>query len=66
MEGRRKRGYKVKFLIFLCTPTLGNYTVIYQYIVSLYWSTATTVTVGYGDIHAHSDTEVSFISTICH
>ena len=38
--------------------TAGNYTIWYQYIVSLYWASATTTSVGYGDIHAHTDLEV--------
>ena len=33
-----------------------------QYVVSLYWATATLVSVGYGDIHAYSPIEM-FIAT---
>ena len=29
----------------------------------MYWASATTVSVGYGDIHAHTDVEVSKINT---
>ena len=36
----------------------GNYTVWYQYVVSFYWASATTSSVGYGDIHAYTDLEV--------
>lgn len=30
-----------------------------QYIVSLYWAAATTASVGYGDIRAHTSFEVN-------
>lgn len=36
---------------------IGNSSVAYQYITSLYWATATTTTVGYGDISAYTDLE---------
>ena len=36
----------------------ANFSIAYQFVVSLYWSTATTTTVGYGDIRAHTDLEV--------
>ncbi len=35
----------------------GNYSIPYKYVISLYWATATTTTVGYGDISAHTDLE---------
>ena len=39
----------------------GNSTVGFprQYITSLYWAAATSASVGYGDVHAHTTTEVS-------
>ena len=42
---------------------IATYNIGYQYIVSLYWALATTTTVGYGDIHAHTDSEVGSQST---
>ena len=37
----------------------ANSTVATQYITSLYWAAATSASVGYGDVHAHTTTEVS-------
>ena len=50
-------------LLVWCTISVlfyfvGNFSLGYQYIVSVYWASATTVSVGYGDIHAHTDLEV--------
>ena len=41
-----------------CIIVSASYNIGYQYIVSLYWAFTTTITVGYGDIHAHTDSEV--------
>lgn len=40
---------------FFC---LGNKTLGVQYITSLYWAAATSASVGYGDIHAYTASEV--------
>lgn len=37
----------------------GNEAVGFQYVTSLYWAAATSASVGYGDIHAHTTTEVT-------
>ncbi|CAH3024940.1 unnamed protein product, partial [Porites evermanni] len=39
---------------------LGNEAVGFQYVTSLYWAAATSASVGYGDIHAHTMTEMTF------
>lgn len=44
-------------------PT-AHYSVLYQYTVSLYWATATTTTVGYGDIRAHTHQERAYATVI--
>ena len=46
------------YLFYLLFLMVASYSIGYQYIVSVYWASATTVTVGYGDIHAHTDSEV--------
>ena len=42
-----------------CVCSTGNQSTVYQYVVSLYWAVATTANVGYGDIYAYTDLEVS-------
>ena len=37
---------------------------MHQYFVSLYWATATTTTVGYGDIRAHTHLERAYASLV--
>ena len=46
-----------KFIFYILLT--GNSTFGYQYITSLYWAAATSASVGYGDVHAHTTTEVS-------
>ena len=42
----------------------ANFSIPYQYIVSLYWATATTTSVGYGDIRAHTNLERAYATFI--
>eukprot|EP00118_Oscarella_pearsei_P012897 m.98493 g.98493 ORF g.98493 m.98493 type:complete len:2159 (+) comp36987_c0_seq18:234-6710(+) len=42
------------------TPVLGNSSISRQYFASLYWAAATTASVGYGDIRAHTSIERVF------
>ena len=37
----------------------GNEAVGFKYVTSLYWAAATSASVGYGDIHAYTMTEVT-------
>ena len=46
--------------IFLMFFRLGNKTLGVQYVTSLYWAAATSASVGYGDIHAYTATEVLY------
>ncbi|KAJ7372502.1 hypothetical protein OS493_019011 [Desmophyllum pertusum] len=43
---------------------LGSRSFGFQYITSLYWAAATSASVGYGDIHAHTTSEMTF-ALIC-
>lgn len=40
------------------------FSVFEQYVISLYWATATTTTVGYGDIRAHTHLERGYATII--
>jgi len=48
-------GIEISFYILLA----GNSTFGNQYITSLYWAATTSASVGYGDVYAHTTTEVS-------
>ena len=48
------------YVLYICMCA-GNQSTIYQYVVSLYWAVATTSNVGYGDIYAYTDLEVSYL-----
>ena len=41
------------------TLLTGTLPLQVQYITCLYWAAATSASVGYGDVHAHTTTEVS-------
>ena len=47
------------------TLLTGNSPLEVQYITCLYWAAATSASVGYGDAHAHTTTEVSMTVNPC-